>query len=56
MALTGSRIDHSSVIRPLVISQTPIAPAPITATVRPLRAIQFFNRVTVFSVQSGANT
>ena len=52
-ALYGS--DYNSVIRPRAISTTPITAAPITAAVRPLRAIQVLNRVTLSCVDSGAN-
>src|SRR3954466_15277498 len=47
-----SRPHHSDVITPLVMSRAPMAVAPMTAAVRPLRAIQALNRVTLSRVRS----
>jgi hypothetical protein len=47
---------QTSAITPLMTSHRPITPAPIVATVRPLRAIQALNRSTLAFVLSGENT
>jgi hypothetical protein len=47
---------YSRAMMPLMTNHTPITAAPITATPRPLRAIQALNRSTRSFVLSGANT
>ena len=52
----AGQLLYTSAMTPLMTSQRPITAAPITAAVRPRRAIQALKRSTLSLVLSGANT
>jgi hypothetical protein len=57
VAMVGKpKLGQTSATMPLMTSQRPITTAPITAAVRPRRAIQALTRSTLAFVLSGANT
>ena len=52
----SGQLPYTSAMTPLMTSQRPITAAPITAAVRPRRAIQALKRSTLSFVLSGAKT